>query len=206
MAEAAGATVEAAGAEGGVHGGGLADDDVVDAVEKGHGAAGVVGLEVGVEAADADSGAAVVVLEGEGAEADETDIEGGDGDVAGLESRLHQVLGVRELQSGVREDIEEEAVALAEDDADAVVGEGVDADDLAEVTLEVGGGAHFAVDLVAVEGEVEPELHVLGSEGRAVVPEDVVAEGEGPLGEGGVRPSTWRRGTGRRCRGCRGSA
>ena len=186
MAEAAGATVEAAGAEGGVHGGGLADDDVVDAVEEGHWAAGVVGLEVGVVATDSDAGAAVVVLEGEGAEADETDIEGGDGDVAGLESRLHQVLGVRELQAGVREDIEEEAIALAEDDADAVVGEGVDADDLAEVTLEVGGGAHVAVDLVAVEGEVEPELDVLGSEGRAVVPEDVVAEGEGPLGEGGV--------------------
>ena len=143
-------------------------------------------LEVGVEAADADSCATVVVLEGEGAEADETDIEGGDGDVAGLESGLHQVLRVGELQAGVREDIEEEAVALAEDDADAVVGEGVDAGDLAEVALEVGGGAHVAVDLVAVEGEVEPELDVLRGEWRAVVPEDVVAEGEGPLREVGV--------------------
>ena len=91
-----------------------------------------------------------------------------------------------ELEAGVREDIEEEAIALAEDDADAVVGEGLDAGDLAEVTLEVGGGAHHPVDLVAVEGEVEPELDVRGGEGRAVVPEDVVAEGEGPLGEGGV--------------------
>ena len=121
---------------------------------------GVVGLEVGVEAADADAGAAVVVVESEGAEADETDIEGGDGDVAGLESRLHEVLGMRELQAGVRKNIEEEAVALSEDDADTVVGEGLDAVDLAEVTLEVGGSAHFAVDLVAVEGEVEPELDV----------------------------------------------
>ena len=93
---------------------------------------------------------------------------------------------MRELQAGVREDVEEEAVALSEDDADTVVGKGLDAGDLAEVTLEVGGGAHLAVDLVAVEGEVEPELDVLGGEGRAVVPENVVAEGEGPLGEGGV--------------------
>ena len=103
-----------------------------------------------------------------------------------LESRFHQVLGMRELQAGVRKDIEEEAIALSEDDADAVVREGLDAGDLAEVTLEVGGSAHLAVDLVAVEGEVEPELDVLGGEGRAVVPEDVVAEGEGPLGEGWV--------------------
>ena len=186
VAEAAGATVEAAGAEGGVHGRRLGDDDVVDAVEEGHGAAGVVGLEVGVIATDADAGAAVVVIEGEGAYADEAHIEGGDGDVAGLESRFHEVLGMRELQAGVREDIEEEAIALSEDDADTVVGEGLDAVDLAEVTLEVGGGAHLAVDLVAVEGEVEPELDILCSEGRAVVPEDVVAEGEGPLREGGV--------------------
>ena len=186
MAEAAGATVESAGAEGGVHGRRLGDDDVVDAVEEGHWAAGVVGLEVGVVATDADAGAAVVVVEGEGAYADEAHIEGGDGDVAGLESRFHQVLGMRELQAGVRQNVEEEAVALAEDDADTVVGEGLDAGDLAEVTLEVGGSAHLAIDLVAVEGEVEPELDILGGEGRAVVPENVVAEGEGPLGEGGV--------------------
>ena len=184
MAEAAGATVESAGAEGGVHGRRLGDDDVVDAVEEGHGPAGVVGLEVGVEATNADAGAAVVVVEGEGAYADETHIEGGDGDVAGLESGLHQVLGMRELQAGVRKNIEEKAIALSEDDADAVVREGLDAGDLAEVTLEVGGRAHLAIDLVAVEGEVEPELDVLGGEGRAVVPENVVAEGEGPLGEG----------------------
>ena len=186
MAEAAGAAVEAAGAEGGVHGGGLADDDVVDAVEEGQGAGGVVGLEVVGVARNAYACAAVVVLEGEGTDADETDVEGGDGDVAGLEARLHQVLGVRELEARVGEDVEEEAVALAEDDADAVVGEGLDAVDLAEVALEVGGGAHLAIDLVAVEGEVEPELDVLGGEGRAVVPDDVVAEGEGPLGESGV--------------------
>ena len=138
---------------------------------KGIGATGVVGLEVGVVATDADAGAAVVVLEGEGAYAYEAHIEGGDGDVAGLESRLHEVLGVRELQAGVRKNIEEKAIALSEDDADAVVREGLDAGDLAEVTLEVGGSAHLAVDLVAVEGEVEPELDVLGSEGRAVVPD-----------------------------------
>ena len=186
VAEAAGAAVEAAGAEGGVHGGGLADDDVVDAVEEGERAAGVVGLEVGGVAADADARAAVVVLEGEGAEADEADVEGGDGDVAGLEARLYQVLRVGELEARVGEHVEEEAVALAEDDADAVVGEGLDALDLAEVALEVGGGADFAVDLVAVEGEVEPELDVRGGEGRAVVPGDVIAEGEGPLGVAGV--------------------
>ena len=93
---------------------------------------------------------------------------------------------MRELQAGVRQNVEKKAIALSEDDADTVVGKGIDAGDLAEVTLEVGGGAHLAVDLVAVEGEVEPELDILGGEGRAVVPENVVAEGECPDGVAGV--------------------
>ena len=95
-------------------------------------------------------------------------------------------LGCANFRRGFARTSRKEAIALAEDDADAVVGEGLDAGNLAEITLEVRGRAHLAIDLVAVEGEVEPELDILGGEGRAVVPEDVVAEGEGPLGEGGV--------------------
>ena len=91
-----------------------------------------------------------------------------------------------ELEARVRQHVEEEAVALGQHDADAVAGQRLHAFDGAKVALEVGGGAHLAVGLVAVEGQVEPQLHVRRREGRAVVPQRVVPQREGPLRLGGV--------------------
>ena len=96
------------------------------------------------------------------------------------------MLGVGELEARVRQHVEEEAVALAEHDAHAVVGQSLHAFDGAKVALEVGGGADLAAGLVAVEGQVEPRLHVRRREGRAVMPQGIVPEREGPLRLRGV--------------------
>ena len=91
-----------------------------------------------------------------------------------------------ELEARVGQHVQEEAVALPQHYAHAIVGQRLHPLDRAEVALEVGRSAHLAVGLVAVDGQLEPQLHILRREGRAVMPENIVPEGERPLRLRGV--------------------
>ena len=96
-------------------------------------------------------------------------------------SGLDQVLRVCELQARVGQHVQEEAVALPQHDAHPVARQRLHPLDRAQVALEVGGRAHLAVGLVAVDRQLEPQLHVRRREGRAVMPQGIVPQREGPL-------------------------
>ena len=86
-------------------------------------------------------------------------------------------------ESGVGEHVQEVGIAMSKGDLQPVVGQHVNAFDIAQLSLEVGRGADAVSRQAAGVDEVKPELGVLRSKWSAVMPVNVVPDGERPLGE-----------------------
>ena len=143
-------------------------------------------LPVRLEAPEPHHAVPLVLCQPEGPRANRAHVQWGDVHLPLLDPLLHQMLRVPNLQPRVAQHVRVQARALSQGHPQPVARQHLHPAHVPKVALEQRREPGPPPRLCAESGQLEPELGVIGREGRAVVPIHAVADREGPLREVGV--------------------